>query len=638
MTAFHTGPRPFKGEAPSVFSHRNKSEELLTQVRQFNDEAASSGLRVLRSLVSRVVEHPAWGAAKPILHALNGADPAKSLPLAKALLSQTYDSADEQLVMGQIGAFVKKYPFSTSRKVAEEAGLRVFTTGERRNRHMNALLRARRDVHAQHDLHWSMLSIRRYIRRVLGDAPRWDTYSNRCDWGPGSNVGVTGRFTHFARKLLAEEWTVTPSCYPYALSLARRLPMFWEVLGLDKSYDFGPVVCVDLDEFDRRFLERCKFVDYNKISLARKDADKDRTIASEPLMNQLVQMAFEDDLSERLKKEGFDLSNQMLNQEYAREGSLGGFNPRCTIDLRNASGSICRELPYDCLPRGWWVALNATRSPSWTYKGKATRYHGFVSMGNGFCFPLETLIFAAICNAAHEYCHSKPDFVVYGDDIIVRQSEALVVLELLRRYGFAANPDKTFLFGPFRESCGADWHGGVDVRPVYLDDDLAKLENRIRAHNAFVRLGNPQWAPWLASHLATTFPSFVSRFIRPWAGETDEAIDGRFQMMQPSPDLHWNHTLQSPAWYGLMFVPKRDRDIEGHSLFATALYHAALKGSDSKLPFAERRETLVRVARFSHSGCLSTWAPNSVGPMVRISAGSLFLRVFGLGSGSELAN
>lgn len=636
MTTFHTGPRPFRGERPHAYSQASLSEELLGNIRQFNEaQQADSGLRVLRSLLSQIVRHPAWADAKPILHALNGPDPVKCLPLAKSLLSQTYDSADEQFIKGQIGALVKKYPFSTSRKIAEEAGMRVFTTGERRNRHMNALFRARRDVHAQHDLHWSMLSIRRYIRRVLGDAPRWDTYPGACNWGPGSNVGVTGRFTHFARKLLADEWTVTPACYPYALTLAKRLPMFWDELGFTRSLlsEDGVtqiiVTCVDSDEFEVRFKSRCKFVDYNKISLAKKDADKDRTIASEPLMNQMVQMAFEDDLRSRLLAEGLDLRDQRRNQDYAREGSLGGFNPRCTIDLRNASGSICRELPYDCLPRSWWIALNSCRSPSWHYRGKTTRYHGFVSMGNGFCFPLETLIFAAICNAAHEYCASRPDFMVYGDDIVVRQSEALVVLELLRRYGFAANPDKTFLFGPFRESCGTDWHGGVDVRPVYLDDDLAKLEHRIRAHNAFVRLGSPQWAPWLASHVANNLPSFVSHFVRPWADETDEAIDGRFHMMHPAKSLHWDKTIQCPAWYGLMFIPKRDKSIEGHSRFATALYHAALKGSDSEMPFAERRETLVRVARFSHSGSRSTWEPEAVRPMVRLSSSSLFIRVFG---------
>ena len=632
VMTFHTGKHQFKGETPHSFSQKSKSEVLLAQVKQFNEANADDGLRVLRSVLANVIgTSPFWEAAKPILHALNGKDPVSCLPLAKSLLSQTYDSADEQFVMGQIGALVKKYPFSASRKIAEENGLRVFQNGERRNRHMNALLRARRDAHAEHDLHWSMLSMRRFIRRLLGDAPRWDALPDVARWGPGSNVGVTGRFTNFARKLLAEKWTVTPDCLPTALSLAKRLPMFWDALGLVRTVRFNddsvfPYVCVDPDEFDRRFLKRCKSVDYNKISLAKKDADKDRTIASEPLLNQLVQMCYESELCDRLSSIGIDLSDQSRNQEYAREGSLGGFNPRCTIDLRNASGSICEELPYDCFPREWWIAFADARSPHWLYKKEKHAYHGFVSMGNGFCFPMETIIFAAICNAAHEYCHSKPDFTVYGDDIIVRQSEALVVLELLRRYGFAANPDKTFLHGPFRESCGADWHGGVNVRPVFLDDDLGIFENRIRAHNAMARLPN-QWAATLSSILGRCLPSFSDSFLRPWPGETDEAIDGRFVML-PGPARHWDFTIQSPAWYGLVFEARKDNEIEEHPQFATALYHGALSGSTSRVPFAERRETSVRVARFSHSGSASTWEPRAVLANHRRDSWSLMLSLF----------
>lgn len=609
---------------------------LSAKVAQHNKAFEKRDLQFLRSFLSQVVLLPRWAAAKPILYALNGPDPASCVPLGKALLSQCYDSADDKFVMGQIGAFVKKYPFVGNRQKAEKAGMSVFETGERRNRHMNALIRRRRNSVVSHvdghghanlgfDTHWSTLSVRKHLQKLLGDAPVWDGFEEGAYWGKGANVGVNGQFTNFARKLLAGEWTVTPACLPIAISVARRLPMFWEVLGLAVA-EGPPGYIVEL--FDERFLQKCKIVSYNKISLARKDADKDRTIASEPLLNQLCQMAADRQLRNKLGSWGINLRDQSRNQLKAWEGSLGGFNPPCTIDLKNASGSICAEVPRELLPRGWWSVLNAIRSPEWMYDSKVTRYHGFVSMGNGFCFALQTLIFSAICLAAHEYCRSKPDFLVYGDDIVVRQSEALVVLEILRRFGFAANTDKTFLFGPFRESCGADWHSGVDVRPAFFDDPLDVLGNRFKAHNALTRLPDEGDAEYLSDCMYRSFPDFCESFVRPYPGDTDEAIDGRFK--GPVGPRHWDYAHQCAAWYGLSVRAKADEDIAGHEQFPIALRYAALQGASSSVPFAERRETRVTVARFGHCGVTSTWTPREENPVISrwFSSWQHFPRVF----------
>jgi hypothetical protein len=122
----------------------------------------------------------------------------------------------------------------------------------------------------------------------------------------------------------------------------------------------------------------------------------------------------------------------------------------------------------------------------WT-DGTVKKYHKFTSMGNGFCFPLETLIFASICHAAYKESNLTQDFRVYGDDIIVRQSVVHRVLELLRHFGFTPNSRKTFTSGPFRESCGTDWHCGVNVRPIFLDNPLDSLERVFGFHNQSLR-------------------------------------------------------------------------------------------------------------------------------------------------------
>lgn len=93
----------------------------------------------------------------------------------------------------------------------------------------------------------------------------------------------------------------------------------------------------------------------------------------------------------------------------------------------------------------------------------------FSSMGNGYTFELETLIFAALAHA----CGGKvgQDTFVYGDDILVPTEISADVLALLRYSGFTPNQKKTFTTGHFRESCGGDFLMGHDVRPLFLKEN-----------------------------------------------------------------------------------------------------------------------------------------------------------------------
>lgn len=134
-------------------------------------------------------------------------------------------------------------------------------------------------------------------------------------------------------------------------------------------------------------------------------------------------------------------------------------------------------------------------------------------MGNCTTFPLESLIFACVSRAATAYCGGSLELCrTYGDDIIVPQNAALLTLEVLRFLGFQPNCEKTFIHGPFRESCGRDTLWGVDVRPVYLravpTDDTAiyGLHNRLLSNRfgfAFDRtlrylrtlVNRPLWGP-----------------------------------------------------------------------------------------------------------------------------------------------
>jgi hypothetical protein len=106
----------------------------------------------------------------------------------------------------------------------------------------------------------------------------------------------------------------------------------------------------------------------------------------------------------------------------------------------------------------------------------------FSSMGNGFTFELETLIFAALAAAVSDLTLGENLFV-YGDDIIVPTHASSNVLAVLRTFGFTPNTKKTFTSGSFRESCGGDYFLGYDVRSVFLKSEPSSPVEWIALHN-----------------------------------------------------------------------------------------------------------------------------------------------------------
>jgi hypothetical protein len=108
----------------------------------------------------------------------------------------------------------------------------------------------------------------------------------------------------------------------------------------------------------------------------------------------------------------------------------------------------------------------------------------FSSMGNGFTFPLQSLIFYAVCKAVADSHRSKRPIRVYGDDIVVCDKIVHDVVDLLGFYGFSCNMTKSFLSGNFRESCGSHYYRGVDVKPYYLKDRIGNWSSLVKHDNA----------------------------------------------------------------------------------------------------------------------------------------------------------
>jgi len=217
----------------------------------------------------------------------------------------------------------------------------------------------------------------------------------------------------------------------------------------------------------------------NKLCTVPKNAKTDRVIAIEPTLNAFFQRGVGVVLRNKLKKWGLDLTDQGRSKKLARLGSQT--NHLATIDFKAASDTISWETVNFLLPKKWFTLLAALRSPYYEFENTWKRYNKFSSMGNGYTFELETLIFSSIVQAVRSVMNDHSQWCVYGDDVILSSRCAPTFIECSSIFGFSVNEDKTFINSPFRESCGGHYFLGEDVTPFYAKD--LGVSNTIALHN-----------------------------------------------------------------------------------------------------------------------------------------------------------
>ena len=197
-----------------------------------------------------------------------------------------------------------------------------------------------------------------------------------------------------------------------------------------------------------------------------------RVIAIEPSANMCLQLGVAGFLEGVLRSIGLDIRTQQpKNRELARKGSIDG--SLMTIDLKNASDSFKPELVQQLVPKQFFDCLMAIRSPYTQIEGEWVELNMISTMGNGYTFPLMTLILCSLIYAYRRlYCNGPNLFIdwsvtaVFGDDIIIKTDE-IFFLPVLESCGLIVNFDKSFSDGSFRESCGGDYDSGVDITPFY---------------------------------------------------------------------------------------------------------------------------------------------------------------------------
>nr|UJQ84904.1 MAG: hypothetical protein 3 [Leviviridae sp.] len=301
--------------------------------------------------------------------------------------------------------------------------------------------------------------------------------------GPGSTLSSNGNRTTEYYKYLDLPYTVTDSAKPYAFAAISRSPRWIDYLESTGRRREIPPYHGSPAYRELQILNECVRVqNSDKVTFVPKDVKTDRPIAVGSSLNIFLQLGVKSYMEKRLKLFGVDLTNQSKNQEMAYAGSRycfvdGVFNENqySTIDLASASDTISYELVKLLLPSDWFAFLDDLRHKSGSLDGETFVYEKFSAMGNGFTFPLESLLFWAIAKSAIEvegFVCSNNDISVYGDDIIVRFKHHQSVLQALTWSGFTVNADKSFISGAFKESCGSDYFRGHNVRPFYLKREV----------------------------------------------------------------------------------------------------------------------------------------------------------------------
>ena len=306
---------------------------------------------------------------------------------------------------------------------------------------------------------------RRKISEVLGPVPILARLQPRL--GPGASTTVKRSEACWENKL-GRTIVCSEDLLPYVHDFLAETPEW----SKRHSLNFGSLsLCGDVDDEFGGTVPVC--VDTAKLIFVEKNAKTHRPICVEPVLNGFWQLGVGDYLKDRLRiHANQDLRNQERNQLLAREGSVLG--NVATIDLSSASDTLAFSVVFDLLPESWVDLLSSLRTGVMEYAGREYELEKFSSMGNGYTFELETLIFWSLAWACTETLGEDTSKVsVYGDDIIVPSRVVDLLYPTLMWCGFNVNSEKSFHQGGFRESCGADWLHGEDVRPIFKKDRLS---------------------------------------------------------------------------------------------------------------------------------------------------------------------
>lgn len=391
-------------------------------------------------------------------------------------------STDDFKRLYQFYSFTRKLPASGDDYSCKLAGYNKLLAGERSCMVTNMTIDSR--IREQYPVFDRVKTI---IQEILGDIAPTFLSDAEAFFGPGSTVNINNRTFEETSMFykITDKLVVPEKACKYLAALVSANPNWVNMLASHYALERGEnetYLQFEMRVFDAHFLIVSDSYP-SKIGFVPKDINEHRAIGIE--LNGLVplQKVVGDMIRKRLRRAGIDLNSQQRNRHMA---SLAKTFMLATIDLANASSSISFELVRALLPPEWFVLIDTFRSSHGrcgSLSGSGTiKYRMVSSMGNGFTFELESLIFFALAKATCQLnglqsLEIKRSVSIYGDDIIIPKAIVTPFLANLTLFGFTANKSKSFTEGSFFESCGADYYDSTDVRPFFLKRRISTVKD-----------------------------------------------------------------------------------------------------------------------------------------------------------------
>lgn len=364
----------------------------------------------------------------------------------------------------------------------------------------------------------------------------------------------------------------------------------------------------------------------SNLSFVPKKVEISRVICTEPALNMHFQLGFGSIIETYLRrvhrlciKKQADVNRFLV---------LRGNEDLGTIDLSSASDTISMRLLEFLLPKGFYGYLCMGRSRFTKLpNGKWIELQMVSTMGNGYTFPLQTMLFSSVIRAIYRMkgiavqpCvyrvddepHIAPSsYGCFGDDMIVRRDAYNAVIQVLELLGFTVNIDKSFQDGFFRESCGVDVYKGNDVRPVHIErlngpQDWCIAYNKLSRWS--VKMDIP--IPRALAYILTMGPEFKKHRVPLW--ESDDAgyrvAESTFATGHPH---RYRKFLLVPCHYIVQQAqagayPSRKLVSQKGELpyWEHAMMHACLRNrcEDNKIPYRDDNEIYV-----VHWGVARNW-------------------------------
>lgn len=356
-------------------------------------------------------------------------------------------------------------------------------------------------VKSQMYTHKLVLAIaRRIVREILHEAPDL-TGKNFPEFGPGSSRNCTNTVYH-KFEYLVRIGAYTPihqvpllpfDTHPDLAIRKRRTKTGKKVEGNLHRPSLGGIG---------------RFPQITAGTTVPKSYKTDRFIAKEDPANMSNQLALFRQILRLMKRSRFGkcmpITHQEHNQQLAYRACLT--NTLATLDLSHASDSVTKRLVQLLVPDDWWTAFMRCIPVGFIlseHDQGPRALHTFATMGCGCTFGVETLVFFSIqmsCFLIALYKNKiltlkdirdgnyivPDDISSMGDDCVCPSTLAPFIIRELEWFGFSVNTDKSFISGPFRESCGKEFY--FDAASETPDDVTAIYWPRIPLRGAWSEL------------------------------------------------------------------------------------------------------------------------------------------------------